>query len=624
MTARPRFRVIDTGLRGGRANVAFDRALIEARRSRLIPDTIRFLRFTPSALVGIHQIAGHEVRLDYCRRHGIEVGRRITGGGALYLDPGQIGWELVFERGALPGGDLAHLSRRLCEAAALGLSRLGVAAAFRPRNDIEVEGRKISGTGGFFEGSTFFFQGTLLVDFDVETMIAALRVPVEKLARRDLDSARQRVVSLRELLGRVPPLAEIEAALLQGFAEGLGIELVRGEVGAEEERLAEQIFRDEIGTDDFVEALAAPDADETLVSASLVKRGGSLRADIRLEGPGRGRIREALITGDFLLTPPRALLDLEASLRGVETSEAGAAVEDFFTRSGAELVNLAPADLREVVEAALRQLSLSVLGRLIRGHMIGPGPAAAPTLVFLHDALGCSRLWRDFPERLARATGCGALLFDRWGSGDSAPLAPPFRRDYLLEEALHALPAVLDAAGVRRAILVGHSDGATIALAFAGAHPERVQAVIAESPHLWREEKTLAAIREQIADFEQGDLKARLARYHGARTEALFGRLVEVWTTSGERGWGIDDYVAAISCPVLAIRGADDEFFSEAQTRRIDELVPGGIECLAIAGCRHAPHREAFKPTIGAMARFVARVIGPPREAGAALRAPDA
>ena len=164
------------------------------------------------------------MRLEYCARHGIEVGRRITGGGGLYLDAGQVCWELALERERRrrPGHD-----RGACAAAAAELRRLGVAAEFRPRNDIEIGGRKLCGTGGVIDGRTLFFQGTLLADFDPERMIEALRVPVEKLARRDLDDAR-RVVTLREALGAVPPVAEIQAALLE-FRERLDLEPQWGE-----------------------------------------------------------------------------------------------------------------------------------------------------------------------------------------------------------------------------------------------------------------------------------------------------------------------------------------------------------------------------------------------------------
>jgi lipoate---protein ligase len=616
------FRVIDTGIRGGRANVAFDQALIGARKEGRIPDTIRFLRFRPSALIGMHQILSHEVRVEHCRRRGIEIGRRITGGGGLYLDEGQIGWELCFDRANLGFADLDAATRRICEAAALGLNKLGIPARYRPRNDIEVDGRKISGTGGFFDGSTLFYQGTLLIDFDPAEMIAALKVPVEKLAKRELSSARQRVVSMRDLMGEdLPDLATIYRALLDGFAEGLGIVPQWGSVSRFEEALAERLYSEEIGTDAFVEMLDAPEIDGTLVSASLTRRGGSLRADIRLEGPARSRIREALITGDFFVTPPRAILDLEASLRGLETAEAGAAIDAFFAGRRTEFLSLGPADIRAVVEAALSQLSFVAAGRRLRGHWIGAHRGSLPPLVFLHDALGCARLWRDVPHRLAEATGCAALIYDRWGSGDSDPLEPPYSPRYLLDEALTSLPEVLAATGIERPILIGHSDGAAIALAFAGAFPDAVSGVVAVAPHLFVEERTRRAIAEQIADFERGDLKARLARYHGNRTESLFGRLVEVWTGGATR-WGIEPYVAEIRCPVLALQGEEDEFFSRAQIEALAALCHAPLEILSLPRCGHALHHQEPKALIAAATAFIGRIACGDRR-GAAQGGPD-
>jgi lipoate---protein ligase len=350
------FRVISTGLRGGRANIAFDQALIEARRDGMIPDTIRFLRFRPSALIGVHQYLRHEIKLDYCEAHGIETVRRITGGGGLYFDEGQIGWELVFDRASLGVADLAETTRRICEAAALGLQKLGVPARYRPRNDIEVEGRKISGTGGFFDGNLIFYQGTLLIDFDPAKMLACLNVPAEKLAKRGIESAAQRVVTMREILGdALPSLESIYAGLVDGFAEGLGIAPHWGAITPHEEALAERAFRDEIGTDAFVTALDAPPSDNASVSASLTGRGGTVRADIRLEGPRRDRIREALLTGDFFITPPRVVFDLEASLRGVDVAHAGRAVESFFARTATDCLSLNAGDFRQVIEMALSQ-----------------------------------------------------------------------------------------------------------------------------------------------------------------------------------------------------------------------------------------------------------------------------
>ncbi len=354
------FRVIATGLRGGRANIAFDQALIEARREQKIPDTIRFLRFRPSALIGIHQYLSHELKLDYCKTHGIETVRRITGGGGLYFDEGQIGWELVFDRATLGVMDLAEVTRRICEAAALGLRKLGVPAHYRPRNDIEVDGRKISGTGGFFDGNLIFYQGTLLIDFDPAKMLACLNVPAEKLAKRAIDSAAQRIITMREVLGgALPDIEAIYDGLVTGFAEGLGLNPSWGEITEYEEELAERAFHDEIGTEAYVTMLDAPPADDASVSASLTGRGGSVRADIRLEGARRDRIREVLITGDFFITPPRVVFDLEAALRGLNVADAGAAVETFFDRTPADFLGLGAGEIRQVIETALVQRAVT-------------------------------------------------------------------------------------------------------------------------------------------------------------------------------------------------------------------------------------------------------------------------
>ena len=350
--APPPFRVIDTGIRTGRANMAFDQALIETRADDRVPDTIRFLRFHPSALIGRHQILSHEVDVAHCRANGIELGRRITGGGALYLDARQLGWELVFRRASLGLYDLDTAARRICEAAATGLRRLGIAAAYRPRNDIEVDGRKLGGTGGFFDGDLLFYQGTVLIDFDPAAMLAALRLPAAKLAKRGLASAADRIVTLRELAGGTPPpVADVQAALLAGFTEGLGLLPVPGEISEAEEALARQLYRDEIGTDAFVASLDAPAADGLYASSVRTQAGGSIRVDLRCDAGGH--IREALITGDFFVTPPRIIRDLEAALRGVSGDQAADAIDRFFAAQDARFLGLSSADLRAAVLATV-------------------------------------------------------------------------------------------------------------------------------------------------------------------------------------------------------------------------------------------------------------------------------
>jgi lipoate-protein ligase A len=347
------FRVIDTGVRDGRRQIAFDQAMIEARKAGAIPDTIRFLRFPPTVLIGRHQALSREVKLEYCRSHGIGVVRRITGGGAIYFDEGQLGWELVFNRATLGIASLADLAREICEAAAAGLSKLGVNARYRPRNDIEVEGRKISGTGGFFDEETLFYQGTVLVNLNPAHMLAALNVPEAKLAKRALDSAAQRVVTLTELLGREPDIGTIQEALLAGFAERLGITPVPGAITAQEEALAARHYEEEIGTDAFVAEIDDPAADAGVREGSHTGPGGTVSAFVRLEGRGDERIREVLITGDFFVTPPRIVFDLEARLRNVPVAEVGAAVERFFAQAKVGLLTVSPADFRAAIEAAI-------------------------------------------------------------------------------------------------------------------------------------------------------------------------------------------------------------------------------------------------------------------------------
>ena len=352
--AKPAFRVIDTGLREGRANIAFDQALIEAHKAGEVPDTIRFLRFPPTALIGRHQALSQEIELAHCYDNDIGVVRRITGGGAIYFDEGQLGWELAFNRKTLGISTLADLTRTICEAAAMGIGQLGVDAQYRPRNDIEVGGRKICGTGGFFDGDTLFYQGTLLIDMDPSHMVAALKVPAAKLKKRSLDSAEQRVTTLKALLGDdVPSLPAIQNSLLAGFAVGLGIEPAWGQITAGEEQRASAAFDDEIGTDEFVHEIDDPGAGDNVLTASHACPGGAVSCYLRLEGPGAQRIREVLFTGDFFVTPPRTVFDLEACLRGVSADQAGDAVEKFFAEATVDLLTIMPADFRAVLESAI-------------------------------------------------------------------------------------------------------------------------------------------------------------------------------------------------------------------------------------------------------------------------------
>jgi len=348
------FRVLDTGVLEGRLNIAIGQAIVDSHQSGQAPDTLRFLRFPPTALVGRHQALGQEIDLDYCREHGIGVVRRITGGGAIFMEPGLLGWELAFDRKTLGIKSLPELTREICEAAADGISRLGVNARFRPRNDIEVDGRKISGTGGFFDGDTLFYQGTVLVDMDPGVMVSALRVPKAKLAKRELDSAEQRVVTLRELLGdNTPGLPEIQAALTAAFADWFDLEMQPGGLSDEERLSADKFYREEIGTDEFVSEIEEPPRARGDLKGRHTSPGGTITTYLRLEGPAQNRVRGALITGDFFITPPRIIYDLESRLRGVYLDDLADVIKAFFQDTDVEVLSVSMDDFIASIENAL-------------------------------------------------------------------------------------------------------------------------------------------------------------------------------------------------------------------------------------------------------------------------------
>lgn len=347
-------RIIDTGVGEGRHNIALGQALVDAHRAGDAADTLRFLRFPPTAIVGRHQALSHEVNLDYCRRNGVGLARRITGGGAIYLDEGQLGWELAINRGRFDTPRLKDVTRQICTAAARGLSKLGVDVRYRPRNDLEVDGRKIGGTGGFFDGDTLFFQGTVLVDLDAADMIAVLNIPAAKLAKRELDSARHRIVTLTEILhAKTPGMAEIQQALVAGMAEGLGLTPVSGSFTGAERAKAREYLDEEIGRDEFVFGIDDPAADRKVRSGSHTCAGGTITAHLRLEGPGQDRIREIVFTGDFFFTPPRLLLDLEARLGRALIDEASDIIEGFFARADTEVLSVTPEDFFVALDMAV-------------------------------------------------------------------------------------------------------------------------------------------------------------------------------------------------------------------------------------------------------------------------------
>jgi lipoate---protein ligase len=347
------WRVIDTGLRPAAQNIALNRALLEARQAEEIPSTLRFLRFTPSALLGYHQSAEQELNLDYCRANQIEIQRRITGGGAIYFDETQIGWELYLHKRDVGTADMQAISRRICHAAATAISALGVDARYRPRNDIEVDGRKISGTGGAFDGDALLFQGTLLIDFDVEKMLRVLRISAEKLSDKAIATARERVANLRELLGRAPDPAQVRRNITEAFESEFDVEFGEGDLTLSEHRRY-QTALSEIDTPDWVNLVTRPAADMPILEGVQKFAGGLLRAAVTLDTRTQ-TLRQVWFTGDIFISPRRTVTDLEAALRDLPLDRLETRVQSFFSERKADMLSLAPQDFITVVRLAVKQ-----------------------------------------------------------------------------------------------------------------------------------------------------------------------------------------------------------------------------------------------------------------------------
>lgn len=235
-----------------------------------------------------------------------------------------------------------------------------------------------------------------------------------------------------------------------------------------------------------------------------------------------------------------------------------------------------------------------------------PRARGGPVLVLLHDSLGSVALWRDFPERLAEATGLEVLAYDRRGHGASEPFGPRPRTSAYLHEEASILARVLDEVGVEGAVLFGHSDGGSIALLAAAHHPRLVRAVVSEAAHVFVEERTLEGVRAAQRALGEGDLLARLEKHHGAKAEALAAAWIDTWLAPWFRGWNVEEDLRRIRCPVLVLQGELDEYGTEAQVQAIAGGVSGPARAMILPGLRHTPHREAPEVVLGAVAELLA------------------
>jgi len=241
-------------------------------------------------------------------------------------------------------------------------------------------------------------------------------------------------------------------------------------------------------------------------------------------------------------------------------------------------------------------------GRSIAYEWLGDGDS---TLVFLHEGLGSIRQWRDFPAKVAEATGCRALVYDRYGYGQSDVLTEPKRNvRFMHDEALRALPALLEVLRVENPVLIGHSDGASIALIHAGAG-HAVRGVVAMAPHVFIEPLCLKSIDTAAEQFETTDFADKLGRYHRDARKTFYG-WADVWLDKDFKSWDIrDDYLPNVKCPVLAIQGYDDVYGTMAQLDEIARRVKGSCELLKLESCDHAPFRDQPEKTLDAVVRFV-------------------
>lgn len=354
------WRLLDTGARSAAENMALDETLLELKAGKRIPHTLRFLQFSnPAVLIGHHQSVEEEIRLDYCRTKGIEINRRLTGGGALYWGKQELGWEIYISKTdpRIPS-KIEHLYRRMGEVSALGLRHLGVRAHFRPRNDIEVRGHKISGTGGTELSGAILFQGTILVDFDVDEMLRALRIPTEKLQDKEIESVKERVTCLKWELGYAPPLLQIKASLAKAFGEAFGVAFDPKPLTFEEENLLRAKLPYFSSSEYIFKVREALPRRKTLTSI-LKAPGGLIRISIAIDTKTQV-INQILITGDFFASPKRAIFDLESLLKNSKATHSNIEriIKSFFAKKKPQIPGIKEGHLIQAIEEAVQKIDL--------------------------------------------------------------------------------------------------------------------------------------------------------------------------------------------------------------------------------------------------------------------------
>jgi pimeloyl-ACP methyl ester carboxylesterase len=270
-----------------------------------------------------------------------------------------------------------------------------------------------------------------------------------------------------------------------------------------------------------------------------------------------------------------------------------------------------------LVDFEREAFQVQAAGHSLAVERLGPVTPGQPTLVFLHEGLGSIAQWRNFPHRLCRALGLSAVIYDRWGFGKSDPLKLPRPNNYLEIEAEVALPELLEACGVSRPILIGHSDGGSIALLFATAFPSRPLACVTMAAHVFVEDEALTGIREARHAWQTTKLRDRLAHYHGDKVDAVFSGWVDTWLRPDFRDWSMVERLARIACPLLALQGLDDAYGTPKQVETIVEGVSGPAQPLLLKDCGHTPYRERTEETLGAIIAFLGLLLSAQESRGA-------
>ncbi|MEN2414926.1 alpha/beta fold hydrolase [Flavobacterium mesophilum] len=228
-----------------------------------------------------------------------------------------------------------------------------------------------------------------------------------------------------------------------------------------------------------------------------------------------------------------------------------------------------------------------------------------PTIVFLHDSLGCIELWRDFPKRISDACQCNLLIYDRLGYGKSDPMLSFVRKPNYLESEAEILNQLLGALNVENAILFGHSDGGSIALIAASKFPERIKMVICEAAHIFVEEITLNGIKEAVEAYNTTNLSLKLQKYHGNKTETVFKAWTETWLRDDFRNWNIEHLLPKIHSPLLFIQGENDEYGTLDQVEKTLALVTGESEKYIVPNAGHTPHKEVSDFVVSKTTEFI-------------------